>query len=516
MLASARVAVVIVAWLATLPYLDKAFHIDDESFLPMARQAAVDPWRPYSFDHNFYDTGAAPAWRIHHPPLLPYFLAAVSRLDGGRQREVPLHLGMSLFTVLTAWAMFSLAERFRAPPVFAGLAVVLSPIVLPGANVMVDLPVLALGVTAVLLHVRGVDQQSSLLLALGGLLAGLAFLTKYNAAVIVPVLGLYSILQRRWRTLFALLVPLAVAALWCLHNLAVSGHLHLLSHVGDPHHEVAGSLFVGLVIIGAAVFWIPLVARRDLFSAVAMGGSVVIALLASRAMTRGPWEAAAFVMNGTFLVAALGRRLVLAWPRNHAGTADRELRDTAFLVAWCMAQLVFTWWFPPFQAVRHYLLALAPLVLLASAGASRWACAVSLVVTAALGLTVAAADMEAANAYRSATVLKSLAKPGQTAWYVGYWGWSVYAERDGMRRLSRRSEDIKAGDVLVVPRGVWHDVISPEVGQRFRPLRAFVIPRRIPVRTFLDQEGFYGQGPTDVPYATTWEPLDIIDIYVAQ
>ena len=158
------------------------------------------------------------------------------------------------FAIAFVGPVLSLAFDKPASSTF-GLAVVLSPIVLPGANVMVDLPVLALGVTAVLLHVRGVDRQSSLLLALGGLLAGLAFLTKYNAAVIVPVLGLYSILQRRWRTLFALLVPLAVAALWCLHNLAVYGQLHLLSHVGDPHHAVAGSLFVGLVIIGEELVW---------------------------------------------------------------------------------------------------------------------------------------------------------------------------------------------------------------------------------------------------------------------
>ena len=76
MLASARVAVLIAAWLATLPFLGKAFHIDDEAFLAMARQAAVDPWRPYSFDHHFHDagyTGFAPAWRIHHPRCFPSF-----------------------------------------------------------------------------------------------------------------------------------------------------------------------------------------------------------------------------------------------------------------------------------------------------------------------------------------------------------------------------------------------------------------------------------------------------------
>jgi hypothetical protein len=516
MLASARVAVMIAAGLATLPYLGKAFHIDDESFLPMARQAAVDPWRPYSFDHHFQDTGYAPAWRIHHPPLLPFFLAAVSWLDGGRQREVPLHLGMSLFTVLTAWSMFSLAERFRAPPAFASLAVVLSPIVLPGANVMTDLPALALGVTAVLLHVRGVDQQSSFHLVLGGLVAGLAFLTKYNAAALVPVLGLYSILQRRWRTLLALLIPLAVAALWCLHNLAVYGRLHVLSHVGDPHHPVGQSVVAGLVIIGAAVFWIPLVARRDLFSALAAGGIAVIALLASRTWGRGQWEAAAFLLNGTFLVAVLGRRLVSAWPRKGTAAADRELRDTAFLVAWCTAHLAFTWWFPPFQAARHYVLALAPLVLLAARGASRWAGIAALAVTATLGLTVAAADTEVADAYRSATVLRALAQPGRTAWYLGYWGWSVYAERDGMRRLPERPEGIQRGDVLVVPRGVWHEIVPREVGARFRLLQTFIVPRRLPVRTLLDQEGFYGQGPTDVPYAASWDPLDIIDVLIAQ
>jgi hypothetical protein len=85
-----------------------------------------------------------------------------------------------------------------------------------------------------------------------------------------------------------------------------------------------------------------------------------------------------------------------------------------------------------------------------------------------------------------------------------------------MRRLPARSEDIKPGDVLVVARGVWHESVSPEVGARFRPLQIFVVPRRLPVRTLFNQEGFYGQGPTDVPYATSWDPLDIVDVHIAQ
>ena len=46
--------------LATLPFANKAFHIDDDAYLGMARQIAADPWRPYSFPWHTavgYETG---------------------------------------------------------------------------------------------------------------------------------------------------------------------------------------------------------------------------------------------------------------------------------------------------------------------------------------------------------------------------------------------------------------------------------------------------------------------------
>jgi hypothetical protein len=51
---------------------------------------------------------------------------------------------------------------------------------------------------------------------------------------------------------------------------------------------------------------------------------------------------------------------------------------------------------------------------------------------------------------------------------------------------------------------------------RFTVNRTFTIPRHLPVWTLLDTKGLYGQYMLDVPYATTWEPIETIHVLVAK
>ncbi len=514
---SRLLVVVAVVWaVATLPFVGKAFQTDDEWVLAIAHQLSVDPLRPYSFDVPYFVHDSA--WTIHDPPLVPAWVALVSALDGGRQREVPLHLGVSLFVALAAWALYRLAERFRAPPAFATAAVLLSPIVLPGTNLMADVPVLGLSLAAIAFHVDGVDRDARGSLALGGLLAGLAFLAKYNAVVVLPVLALYSLLARRPRTLVALVIPAAIVGLWCVHNLALYGRLHFLHHV--PEVGVVGlatCVPVALGVIGAAVFWLPLVARRDLFSALAGYAALGVGYVLAGRTIRDQGQALVLLASGAFVAAALARAGVEGTRRALAARAlDARTRDGLFLAGWIAALLAFTWTFPPFQAVRHYYLALPPLVLLAAAGASRRRHAVALAVTVAVGLAVAAADMELANGYRTAAAQIATRHPGARVWYNGHWGWGLYATRAGFRFIHGRAE-VAAGDLLVLPRGVHQEPIDADVLARFRPLATHTVPRRLPIRTFMDRMGLYWQDARDVPYAATSRPeLDTFDVLIAR
>jgi hypothetical protein len=510
-----RLGVVAAVWaLATLPFLDKAFHIDDDAYLAVARHVAVDPWRPYSFPLHTalgWDSG----WTDNHPPLVSYLLAAASGLDGGRQREVPLHFAMSMFTGLAAFALYGLAARFRAPPAFTTAVVLLSPVVLPGTNVMLDTPLLALGLAAILLHVEGVDRITPARVAAAALVAGLACLTRYPGVMLFPVLACYSVLRRAWWSLGYQLVGWLLPALWCAHNLVVYGRLHVLARAGVDAGRAApgigGGAVVVLVILGAAVAWIPLVATRSWRWLVVIGLALVTGMIVARGMERDRWAASLMIANGLVLAWAIPLRLRTAYGNGRGP-------DAVFLVAWCAAAILFAVCLPPFQAARHYELALAPAALLAAAESSAGGRALALVITVAVGLAVAAADAELAGAYR--TVVRELAAEtagtGHQVWVTGEWGLGLYAERAGLKRAPMRPEAVAAGDLLVVARGVHHAPVAPDVLRRFTLLRTIEPPRRVPLRTMLDLRGFYAQTPWDVPYAITSRPtLDRLDVFVA-
>src|SRR5439155_5609757 len=77
-----------------LPFINKPFHIDDPLYLWTARQIVRDPLNPYGLDVNWYGW-SGPIWtHINNPPLVPYYLAAISRLFGWSERA--MHAAMLL------------------------------------------------------------------------------------------------------------------------------------------------------------------------------------------------------------------------------------------------------------------------------------------------------------------------------------------------------------------------------------------------------------------------------------
>ena len=157
----------IMVLLVTVPYLDKAFHIDDQYYLQVARQILRDPWRPYDF--TWVGQGRrVSAFTNYAPPLFPYCLALGVSAFG--EHELPLHCMMGLFTALAAGSMYALASRFCSRPLFATGLFLFNPLVVPGQNLMVDMPMTALALAALACHTSGTDQRRLGLVFVGGLL----------------------------------------------------------------------------------------------------------------------------------------------------------------------------------------------------------------------------------------------------------------------------------------------------------------------------------------------------------
>jgi hypothetical protein len=289
------------------------------------------------------------------------------------------------------------------------------------------------------------------------------------------------------------------------------------------------------------------VANRDRW---VLGGSLAVALagwwLVERYTSGGAGvQFLLWSLTGTaliFVCTAEGVREALPLLRDRR---NPEASDSLFLVAWLLGPPLFSTFSVPFQAVRHFLAALTPLVLLGfrylrtrggvAANLDRVTLAALLIVQTAVTFLVARADADFADVYRdfASRAREELATDradstggaGASVWFLGHWGWMHYAEKAGFRMLHVTGPYPEIGDYVIAP--AYADkghVLSrlPSIAERLRKLDQVVYPGRIPIRTMHPSgAGFYAmfsrRGPDRrprVPYRFEGlAPLEYFELY---
>ncbi len=157
-------AIIALVILLRLPFLNQAIQGDDVYYLYGAQHAQIDPLHPLNTRYMFL--GDMVDMRGHpHGPMNPWILGILLAAVGD-VREVPFHAGYTVFSILAALAMWSLARRFCERPLAATLLFLAVPaFVVNGNSFEADLPFLAFWMVSVALFVRAVDSDSALALA---------------------------------------------------------------------------------------------------------------------------------------------------------------------------------------------------------------------------------------------------------------------------------------------------------------------------------------------------------------
>lgn len=498
-----------------LPFLDKAFHIDDPIALRLVANVRADPFDPFAGEISYHGWPESLFEVETNPPLLAYWLAPFAAAFG--PSEIGLHAAMAPFLLLLAVSALSLGRRFTASPALALLFVMTSAGVVVSGNVMRDVPALALATAAAALSSRGLDAGRAGLVAAAQAVAGLALLTKYSSAVVPAVLALQACLRGRPRQAAWAALPAGMLGLWSAWSASRYGESHVLALLARPYGP--GSAWrdnlVGLPVAAGSLC---LLAPALLAAAWRRKEKALLAALAAVALASGLlthlylggaedaqlllWSLSGCVL----LVACSGEALRGAWPLSSRPTPAAA--DSIFLLAWLSAPLVFAAFFVPFQAVRHVLPALPPAVLLAlrhlgrgpgpergMRGLVRLLLALQVVTTA----LVAVADHDHAESYRDFARRgpERHAPAGGTLWFVGHWGWMHYAAEAGMRQLDARTPAPAPGDRVVIPWDVDKGPtlsLRPDLLQRLRPVDTVTFPGRVPVRVMNRSagSGFYG------------------------
>ena len=375
-----------------LPFLNQAVQGDDPVYLAEASHALVEPLHPDHVEYVF--RGREVDLRgLTHPPLDGWILAALLAVFGS-VREVPFHLTYLSFSLVAVAAMWSLARRFSADPLWATLLFLAVPaFVVNGTSFETDVPFLAFWMAAMALFCA--DR-----LTLAACAMVLASLTAYQTVVLIPILAVYCWLYRRgsrahWLTL---LVPAAVLVGWQVFERVSTGAL--------PAGVLSGYFTIYQTLQAKVV------------------------------------NALALSVHFWFLIfpALVPFALAIAWHR-------RREPATQFLVAWiaiffASALVIF------FAGSARYLLPMAAPMAMLAAGLPKRFLAIGFALQMTLSVGLAIMNYQHWNAYRVYAASLAPVIENHRVWVDDEWGLRHYMEDEGALPLTK-TERLRAGDIIV-------------------------------------------------------------------
>jgi hypothetical protein len=510
-----------------LPFLNKPFHIDDTVVLHVTKRVIEKPGDPLGgiIDWLGHEDGV---WKVTtNPPLVSYYLAPFAWLSGFS--EVVLHLAILPFYWLFGFSAFTLARRFTRDPWLPFLFLATSSAVLVSGNVMRDIPAAGLATAGLAGLVYGSDRSDWRLSSLGGLLMGLSILAKYPLAMLTLPIGLYFVFRRRTRHVGWLMIPAAIVLLWCQFTAMRYGMAHplyLLLEKSSNSNILWQDKFFGAVLIHGSVLYLApallwIAFRRRQFGW--MAGSLVVAIglvIWGIGFYNRPFD---FEFSVWLVLGGIMSSIALA------GAGELKSPDSILLLSWFAIPLFFSVFFIPFQAVRHQLPVLVPLVLLAfryidntpEIKGFRKSLFALLVIQLGVALLVHSADYEYAAVYRDFAVRTSARTDewGGRIWYAGHWGWKYYADQAGFRQLHRDGPFPVDGDILIWPDKVHKgDAFSKlrRIRDRLQLLETVTYQGALPLRTMSVgvRAGFYAVARQRIPYRfSSSEPLEEFRVY---
>ncbi len=383
--------------LVRLPFLNQAIQGDDVYYLASAEHAQIDPLHPnhvhYLFEGRDVDFRGYP-----HPPLNAWCLAGLIALFGD-VREVPFHAAYISFSLIAAFAMWSLARRFSTRPLWATLLFLACPVFLVNGNSFEsDIPFLAFWMSGIATFISAVDRRSFIRLAAAAIFLTLASLAAVQVVLAVPILAVYIWKHARsWRPAWATLpAPLLAIAAWQSFEWFSTGQFP--AAVAAGYQQSYGYQRLHLKLRNAAALTV-----HSLF-------------LIFPTWTFPIWTR----------ITGPGPIFLLSW-----------------IIIFFAGALAFF-----FAGSARYLLPLVPPLAILASQARPIYLKIGFAAQLTFGLLLATVNYQHGNAYR--TFARSLAKEARThrVWVNAEWGLRHYLEAEGALPV-HLSQQIPPGDVVV-------------------------------------------------------------------
>ena len=277
--------------------------------------------------------------------------------------------------MLLVFALHALFRRFcRGLEMPLVWLTVLSPSILPTFSLILDVPALALSLTAVALFLWASERGSISMAILAGLIVGVATETKYTAFITPIVLVLAGLLFRRLRlSLLAAGLAFALFAGWEIITAQLYGESHFLHSFQGQSHGLMRIFHLALPLVGILGGVAPVLAllglsalgwsRRAVLAGagvVAVGYALLICIPDQNSVfLRDPvTHRDVFSLNtlvfGAFGVAVCAISVMTAWRLVHGAPSERHPMNW-FLVLWLGLELANYFAVSPFpQCARGF------------------------------------------------------------------------------------------------------------------------------------------------------------------
>lgn len=547
-----------VVLLSTLPFLNRAIHLDENTYLAIARNVPRHFWFPQDFNGLWFGIPLLNFSGHTHPVGLSYYLAFLMKVSGSGAEWV-LRLGFIIFPLGYVMAGYFLARRFTKAPLLTAILMMATPAVLVfSPTLMPDLPMTTFWLLAAVSFFSGLDERKFWKVTLAGMLLIGATLISYQGIFMSLPLAVYAWCrgERRRKIFLNLALPVLFLALYWF-----AGYLHYgffaarrsgeylaLSHIFGLTYFRQKVLGMLSTVGATTVFCVPVIWmfwRSFRWRESALVGLLTVAACFFVPREYSPLEFAEFiifVVTGLSLLWLIMRSLIRSLRSAYSGEISSA--GDLFLALWAAGVVGYTVLLSEFTAARYIAAMVPPLAICfvqrmevlfeSRIEMQRNFLRMTIVVTWIVALAVAYADYQFVGSYREFSERFSrryMAAKG-TVWVGTEAGLRYYMERGGARTLVNAHGPVLAGvlpgpawgeahfgrpaldDLLVRPAKFLRYDLSPDL-ELSALIDSKVLTSTLPIRTYEPSAhaGLHGTNVGLLPFALSSASWDQINVY---
>jgi 4-amino-4-deoxy-L-arabinose transferase-like glycosyltransferase len=538
----AVIILIVFTVICLIPFVNKAFHIDDPLFLWNARQIQAHPGDFYDFSTNWYGI-EMPMYQVtKNPPIASYYIAAVASLFGWS--EAVLHLAFFIPAIGVVLGIYFLAIRFCSQPVIAAFAGILTPVFLVSStNVMCDTMMLAFWVWAIVLWMDGLEKNKPFTLLFSSIIISICALTKYFGLSLIPLLIIYSLFKKRGLGQWALFmfIPIIILAGYQWATNALYGRGLLLdaaSYATNVKLQKGAKLIeqglTGLAFSGGGIaitlFYLPLLWSKKVQLIIILLTAVSIFLFPHmEIISKFPFVHEGDVRWGLiaqFGIFALTGVSLLVLPI--LDLRRNKDADSLLLFLWIFGTFIFASfinWTINSRSVLPMIPAAAILLMrrieqrgMFLQGRKIWCTYFPLIPAAILSLLVTWADYNFSDTARRAAseINNNYGNKPINRWFQGHWGFQYYMELGGGKAVDMRKFRFYRGDIMVIPSNNTNLFYVPE--QYINLVQTITLPSFPWLATMNSTvgAGFYADIWGPLPFAIGKVPPEKYDVFLLE